>query len=30
MATLSLRDIAARDLGKTGDLSVNTDVYGYP
>lgn len=29
MATLSLRDIAARDLGKTGNLSVNTDVFGY-
>jgi hypothetical protein len=30
MARLSLRDIAGRDLGKVGTLSVNTEVYGYP
>jgi hypothetical protein len=30
MTTLSLRDIAARDLGKAGEVSVNTDVFGYP
>jgi hypothetical protein len=29
MATLSVRDIAATDLLKTGDLSMNADVYGY-
>ena len=29
MATLSVRDIAARHLGKTGDLSIDADVYGY-
>ncbi|GAA0948922.1 hypothetical protein [Virgisporangium aurantiacum] len=29
MTTLSLREIAERHLDKTGDLSVNADVYGY-
>ena len=29
MATLSVRQIAQTCLGKTGDLSVNSDVYGY-
>ena len=29
MATLSVRTIAANCLGKTGTLSVTTDVYGY-
>jgi hypothetical protein len=29
MATLSLKDIAKDAFGKTGALSVNTDVYGY-
>jgi hypothetical protein len=29
MATLSLRAIAEQHLGRTGDLSVNADVYGY-
>lgn len=29
MATLSVRDIAADTLGATGDLSVDSDVYGY-
>ena len=29
MATLSVRQIAQNCLGKTGNLSVNSDVYGY-
>jgi hypothetical protein len=29
MATLSVRQIAQDCLGRTGDLSVNSDVYGY-
>ena len=29
MATLSVRQIAQSCLGKAGDLSVNSDVYGY-
>ncbi|MFC7450659.1 hypothetical protein [Rhodococcus daqingensis] len=29
MTTLSVRDIASTCLGKSGDLSVDTDVYGY-
>ncbi|KAF0957390.1 hypothetical protein [Rhodococcus sp. T7] len=29
MATLSVREIAETALGRTGNLSVNTDVYGY-
>jgi hypothetical protein len=29
MTTLSVRDIAARHLDKTGDLSINADMYGY-
>ncbi len=29
MTTLSLRSIAERCLGVSGDLSVNNDVYGY-
>jgi hypothetical protein len=29
VTTLSVRDIAARNLDKTGDLSITTDVYGY-
>jgi hypothetical protein len=29
MTTLSVREIAERHLDKTGDLSVNADVYGY-
>jgi hypothetical protein len=29
MATLSVRDIAARSLGVSGDLSVDDDLYGY-
>lgn len=30
MATLSVRTIAEQNLGKTGDLSVTSDVFGYP
>lgn len=30
MTTLSVRDIAAQNLGVSGDLSVNADVFGYP
>jgi hypothetical protein len=29
MATLSVRAIAEQHLDKTGDLSINSDVYGY-
>lgn len=29
MATLSVRQIAQNCLGRTGSLSVNTDIYGY-
>lgn len=29
MTTLSVRDIAERNLGLTGDLSVDSDLYGY-
>jgi hypothetical protein len=29
MATLSVRDVATRHLGKTGDVSIDADVYGY-
>jgi hypothetical protein len=29
MTTLSVRDIAERRLGVSGDLSMDTDVYGY-
>ncbi|MFC9664589.1 reprolysin-like metallopeptidase [Nocardia sp. NPDC127606] len=29
MATLSVRDIATTCLGKSGDISIDTDVYGY-
>lgn len=29
MATLSVRDIARRCLGVTGDMSVNSQLYGY-
>ena len=29
MTTLSVRDIAARNLGVSGDLSVDSDLYGY-
>jgi hypothetical protein len=29
MTTLSLRDISTHCLGLTGDISVNTNVYGY-
>ncbi len=29
MTTLSVRDIAAQHLAKSGDLSVNGDVFGY-
>ncbi|WP_280300289.1 zinc-dependent metalloprotease family protein [Nocardia abscessus] len=29
MATLSVRDIASDCLGKSGDISIDTDVYGY-
>jgi hypothetical protein len=29
VATLSVRDIAARSLDKTGDLSITDDVFGY-
>lgn len=30
MATLSVRDIAADCLGRTGNLSVDSHVFGYP
>lgn len=30
MATLSLKHVAQNCLGLSGDLSLNTDVYGYP
>ncbi|HEY8339342.1 MAG TPA: hypothetical protein VIK95_05705 [Egibacteraceae bacterium] len=29
MATLSVRDVARRCLGRTGNLSVDSDLYGY-
>jgi hypothetical protein len=29
MTTLSVRQIAEQNLGRTGDLSINTDVFGY-
>ena len=29
MTTLRVRDIAARHLNRTGDLSITTDVFGY-
>jgi hypothetical protein len=29
VTTLSVRDIAARHLDRTGDLSITTDVFGY-
>jgi hypothetical protein len=29
MSTLSIREIANHHLAKTGDLSINSDIYGY-